>query len=277
LPSAERTRPKFGPKAAPERRENPGNTEKSPKVPMTSRTDRGLRNQLSPPVEHGGSCTSGAHGSRRRTAARKHRGQSKPWPWFRMSLASFTNYRPTIKRFRIHVQARVLRPWYFFQRTRPTTAASATQKSSQNLQGCRTWEQLKHFASSTNCTKRSGMSNAEVFLRIFRPLKSESELGHLLGGPAAFELSWRVSDDVRVSLAAGSSTAAGAWPSQAYCFHGPVGCSRTWSQSTTSRREGSVRPGAGASCRARGGGGGGYWEKRDRGKRRWPGTPAQHF
>ena len=78
LPSAERTRPKFGPKAAPERRENPGNTEKSPKVPTTSRTDRGLRNQLPPPVEIGNSRTRGAHGSRRRAAARKHRGQSKP-------------------------------------------------------------------------------------------------------------------------------------------------------------------------------------------------------
>ena len=78
VPSAERTRPKFAPKAAPERRKNPGNTEKSPKVPTTSRTDRGLRNQLPQPVEIVNSRTSGAHGSRRRTAARKHRGQSKP-------------------------------------------------------------------------------------------------------------------------------------------------------------------------------------------------------
>jgi hypothetical protein len=38
-------------------------------------------------------------------------------------------------------------------------------------------------------TKRFGMPNAEVLLRILQQLKSESELGHLLSGPAAFELS----------------------------------------------------------------------------------------
>jgi hypothetical protein len=33
------------------------------------------------------------------------------------------------------------------------------------------------------------MPNAEVFLRIYRQLKSEFELENLLSGPAAFELS----------------------------------------------------------------------------------------
>jgi hypothetical protein len=50
-------------------------------------------------------------------------------------------------------------------------------------------EQLNHFMSSPNCTKQFHMPNEEVFLRIYRQLKSESELGNLLSGPAAFELS----------------------------------------------------------------------------------------
>jgi hypothetical protein len=59
------------------------------------------------------------------------------------------------------------------------------------------WEVILggHFGRSfgevvwENCTKRFGMLNAEVFLRILQQLKIDSELGHLLSGPAAFELS----------------------------------------------------------------------------------------
>ena len=50
--------------------------------------------------------------------------------------------------------------------------------SRQNLQVCRTWEEGSHFASSANWTKRFGTLHAEVFLRLSRPLKSDSELGH---------------------------------------------------------------------------------------------------
>jgi hypothetical protein len=114
---------------------------------------------------------------------------------------------------------------------------------------------LNHFMNSPNWTKRFRMRNAKVFGRISRPLRGDSEVGHFLSRPAAFELSWRTSDDFPVSPEGCSATKAGALPLQVCCFHGPDHCSRPRSRSTTSRRECPMRPGAGFSNKAQVGGG----------------------
>ena len=130
LPTAEGTRPKLGPKAEPERRKNSENTEERPQVQMFSGTDRGLRNCRAEAFGQG-YCGRGyfsrAHGRPRRRQQRRQSSQNlQGWRTWKQ-LNHFTSSRPTIKRFGICGRARVLRPWYFFQRTRPTTTATAAQ------------------------------------------------------------------------------------------------------------------------------------------------------
>ena len=130
LPTAEGTRPKLGPKAEPERRKNSENTEERPQVQMFSGTDRGLRNCRAEAFGQG-YCGRGyfsrAHGRPRRRQQRRQSSQNlQGWRTWKQ-LNHFTSSRPAIKRFGICGRARVLRPWYFFQRTRPTTTATAAQ------------------------------------------------------------------------------------------------------------------------------------------------------